>query len=280
MALSRTKPSAIKSSKSIDLTKTKYLVFCERSLSIPVDSGLEYFQALAQSGDVQNVEVYGVTPSNAENGTLEVGGRQFFTSNGEKRLTAEVMAALLSELDGYDYYIDKGILLVSEDDNIRGIPSGDNITPIPLSQVWGGDIDPANDGTTANAPMISLTMDGKESKKIDEWCLGFDYGSILNPTEETILTLETGSVDGITYTVKDVDGNNVVNTELSFPITTNIDDYVEYSDDDSVAREITSISATSLTYSPDSGGSSTRTVTIKSALLINGQKSVTGTYTG
>lgn len=183
MAITRTKPAAVKRSKTVDQSVSKFVLFCGKDERIANDIDFTAMQALVTAGTIQVLEVYGLTPSNAENGTIEIGGISFQTTKGEKRYTGDVMTEYLSALPDYSYYSSKGAFLVTLDDNIRGIPDGETIAPYPLNNVVGGDKEAANDGSTASTPKIMFNIDGKQALLADEWCLNdFVFDNIVVPT--------------------------------------------------------------------------------------------------
>ena len=273
MAQIKTKPNAVKSSSTYDLSASRYWYFGELSLSLDTDISQSDFQALVQSGELTQVELYDIIAASAEKKTTEIGGRLKPLGAGEKRYSGNVRGEILIDISNFDYFTGKGLFSISEDDKIRGIPSGGKITPLPLSEVYGIEKEALNDGTTAKFNQIGITVDGKQAQKLDEWCLnGWCIETILTPTEETIVT-GTNAAGVVTITAKDSDGNNVLNTDLGV-ISTNLSNYIEYSDDDGLSRVITEIDTTTgeVSISPNYGGSGTNiTMIIKSALLINGQ---------
>lgn len=191
----RTKPNTISKSINVDQTVTKFVVFCDENLSIANDASLEDWQDLAVSEDIQIVEVYGLEQGNVENGTIEVGGVQFRTFKGEKRYTGDVMTTYLNGLDDYAYYSNKYAYLVTINDIVRGVPDGDNINPIPLNQVVGGDKELVNDGSSASTPKIMFNVAGSQVNKVDEWTLDFQFDNI--STAEASASLDMALDSGL-----------------------------------------------------------------------------------
>lgn len=197
MPVFRTKPIKIKRSKIVDQSVTKFVLFCETELSIPNGSDIDYFQSLVTDGIIQFLEVYGLTSSNAENGTIEVGGTIHQTSKGEKRYTGDVMTEYYNALEDYSFYTNKYAYLVSANDVIRGITDSNNILPFRLNDVTGGDKEPVNDGSTPSTPKIMFNIAGVKVKGSDEWELGFTFDSLVVLTGDVYSTTDFGLDSGL-----------------------------------------------------------------------------------
>lgn len=275
------KPASVEKSQLIDLSGSRYFLFCDTELSIPVGSDADYLQSLVQDESIQYVEVYGVTKNSAEKKVIDVNGREKYGGEGEQRYTGNAVTTLLNPLPDFKYYTDKWFYVVSELDIIKGIPDGNNIKPFPLSSIDGGTKSIVSDGQSAETPSITVRIDGKQALKADEWCLDFDFSQIMSPTETVVLGgfQETGVSEGTTI-INDSNGDSALNNSLG-TITSDIDDYIEVYGGAS-KYEVTALSiGSSAVFTIDDTWSSETDwqIIYKSSMMKAGFSGLTQTYT-
>ena len=274
--INKPKPKAITASSVYDLQGSKFWLLCDSSLVLtPEQLNFEHFQTLSQDEDYQAIEVYDVIPSGGEKITAELGGRLFPLEAGEQRYTGNIRTTFFQPED-LSYYDNKGIYLVNTSNVIRGVKDGDNYKPIPIRQLYAVEKPILNDGVTAKFNGIGLTIDGRFAKLCDESCLGFEFSAIESPTNETFAIVDGESPTLLEFTLKDLDGNNVLNTALG-TITTGLDKYIEFSGVAFDGKSVVSVNFTTGVTTFALIGLGEGTVRFKAAMLTAGAGEVTDT---
>lgn len=242
--INRSKPNSTQRTECYDFSKSKYWLFTDdQSLSLAQSIDYDTLQGLISDGTLRLIEVLNVVDSSAEKLTGTVGNRTFALGAGEQSFSGNVKTSYGEDLSGYNYFCGGGLVVITEDNQIIGTPSGTNITPIPLSQVWNVEKPILHTGEDIKMQQLAFTVQGLQANSLDEYTLPFN-ATALEPTVSTEVTVfQETSQGAATMTVQGLDGSNPLNASIG-TITSGISDYIEVEED-----SISEITVTSSTVS-------------------------------
>lgn len=277
--INRSKPNSTQRTECYDFSKSKYWLFTDdQSLSISQTIDYDTLQGLISDGTLRLIEVLNVVDSSAEKLTGTVGNRTFALGAGEQSYSGNVKTAYGEDLSGYNYYCGGGLVVITEDNQIIGTPSGSNITPIPLSQVWNVEKPILHTGEDIKMQQLSFTVQGLLANSLDEYTLPFN-ATALEPTISTEVTdFHEDSQGAGTLTVQGLNSTSPLDASIG-TITSGIDDYIEV-DGDSISAITVTSSTVSVTLATKTWQDETSwTFTLKQDLFADGYEGCTYTHT-